>query len=310
MTEAREFNPNVFIIILNNLTNTLRVGENNWVNVNNATNALNATVATNNNALQNRKNQAAQILTFYKGNQDPSVWLMNLTLPIHVDLFEAIRVGIEAETDVFNSENDEDSETSNLDTQDHEEAMDVQEEKRLKRIFGCNEAKDIVLWKTDMPNESEDAFANLVLAEGDNLSKLTAGELNKFWGGNLSRSLKNRTHIIIDSPYLVLKQKNEEEMAGLMAHLDLQDQKEHGEQVPGEVDDDEDNQGEVINNAQEISELEIIKRHPSFRAFTQTSGSPYNYFSIERDGEDKGSIFKLRRQYASDHKIVNNPVRQ
>ncbi|RIA90131.1 hypothetical protein C1645_738094 [Glomus cerebriforme] len=74
--------------------------------------------------------------------------------------------GIEAETDVFNSENDEDLEISNLDTQDHEETMDVQEEitKEIKRIFGCNEAKDIVLWKTDMPNELEDAFANLVLA--------------------------------------------------------------------------------------------------------------------------------------------------
>ncbi|GBB90252.1 hypothetical protein RclHR1_17130004 [Rhizophagus clarus] len=77
----------------------------------------------------------------------------------------------------------------------------------IKRVFDCNEARDIVLWKTNLPNELEDAFKNLILAEGDNLTELTAGELNRFWGEDLGRPLKDHTHIIIDSPALVYKQE-------------------------------------------------------------------------------------------------------
>ncbi|PKB96335.1 hypothetical protein RhiirA5_435006 [Rhizophagus irregularis] len=59
------FNPNILLNALNNLTNALGAGGNNWVNVNNAVNTLNATLVANNNALQTRRTQAAQILTFY-----------------------------------------------------------------------------------------------------------------------------------------------------------------------------------------------------------------------------------------------------
>ena len=43
----------------------------NWINVQNAMTNLSNTVMANNNALQNRENQAAQVLTFYGENQDP-----------------------------------------------------------------------------------------------------------------------------------------------------------------------------------------------------------------------------------------------
>ncbi|PKK66120.1 hypothetical protein RhiirC2_785197 [Rhizophagus irregularis] len=59
-----------------------------------------------------------------------------------------------------------------------------------------------------------------------------AGELNGFWG-DLGRPFEDYTHIIIDSPHLVLKQ----ELTGVLAQ-------EHDEQVPDEdnqVDDGEDN---------------------------------------------------------------------
>ncbi|PKK59702.1 hypothetical protein RhiirC2_794449 [Rhizophagus irregularis] len=62
---GRGFNPNILLNALNNLTNTLGAGRNNWANVNNAVNILNATLTANNNALQTRETQAAQILTFY-----------------------------------------------------------------------------------------------------------------------------------------------------------------------------------------------------------------------------------------------------
>ncbi|PKY21167.1 hypothetical protein RhiirB3_409176, partial [Rhizophagus irregularis] len=70
----------------------------------------------------------------------------------------------------------------------------------VKRAFGCDEARDIVLWKTEMPNELEDAFTNLILAEGDNMTRLTAGILTRFWGEG--RLLEDHTHVIIDSPTL------------------------------------------------------------------------------------------------------------
>ncbi|PKY60255.1 hypothetical protein RhiirA4_483758, partial [Rhizophagus irregularis] len=55
-------------------------GGNNWANVNNAVNTLNATLTANNNALQTRGTQAAQIPTFYGGNQDPIAWLNEFNL--------------------------------------------------------------------------------------------------------------------------------------------------------------------------------------------------------------------------------------
>lgn len=82
----------------------------------------------------------------------------------------------------------------------------------VKQAIDCNEARDIVLWKTEMPNEPENAFTDLILAEGDNLTKLTAGELNRFWGEDLGRPLEDHIHIIIDSPYLSLKQEKDEEL--------------------------------------------------------------------------------------------------
>ncbi|CAB4489670.1 unnamed protein product [Rhizophagus irregularis] len=75
------FNPNILLNALNNLTNALGAGGNNWVNVNNAVNTLNATLTANNNAMQNRGNQAAQAaidraraceLTLKEGKRKPS----------------------------------------------------------------------------------------------------------------------------------------------------------------------------------------------------------------------------------------------
>ncbi|CAB4491136.1 unnamed protein product [Rhizophagus irregularis] len=74
------FNPNILLNALNNLTNALGAGGNNWANVNNAVNALNATLTANNNAMHNRGTQAAQVLTFYGGNQDPIAWLNEFNL--------------------------------------------------------------------------------------------------------------------------------------------------------------------------------------------------------------------------------------
>ena len=71
---------NVLLNALNNLTNAIGAGGVNWANVNNAVNNLNATMAANNNAMQNRGNQAAQIPTFYGGNQDPIAWLNEFNL--------------------------------------------------------------------------------------------------------------------------------------------------------------------------------------------------------------------------------------
>jgi hypothetical protein len=43
-------------------------------------NNLNATLAANNNVLQNRGTHAAQVPTFYGGNQDPIAWLNEFNL--------------------------------------------------------------------------------------------------------------------------------------------------------------------------------------------------------------------------------------
>ncbi|RGB35834.1 hypothetical protein C1646_814458 [Rhizophagus diaphanus] len=52
-----------------------------------------------------------------------------------------------------------------------------------------NEARDLALWKTEMPNEPG-SITNLVLVESDHLTKFTAGELNGIWGGDLVDLLK------------------------------------------------------------------------------------------------------------------------
>ncbi|CAB4471119.1 unnamed protein product [Rhizophagus irregularis] len=75
-----EFNPNILLNALNNLTNTLGVGGNNWANVNNAVNTLNATLMANNNALQTCGTQSAQVPIFYGGNQDPIAWFNEFNL--------------------------------------------------------------------------------------------------------------------------------------------------------------------------------------------------------------------------------------
>ncbi|PKC17426.1 hypothetical protein RhiirA5_405892 [Rhizophagus irregularis] len=91
---------------------------------------------------------------------------------------------------------------------------------KVKQVLGCNNARDIVLWKTEIPNELEDAFMNLVLVEGDNLTKFTKGELNNFWKGDLGQTLEGHTHIIIESPYLVLKQEKDDEIDGLRDEIE------------------------------------------------------------------------------------------
>src|SRR5215469_12547953 len=77
---AGGFNPNILLNALNNLTNAIGNGGNNWANVNNAVNTLNATLAANNNVMQNRGNQAVQTPTFYGRNQDPITWLNEFNL--------------------------------------------------------------------------------------------------------------------------------------------------------------------------------------------------------------------------------------
>jgi hypothetical protein len=49
-------------------------------NMQNTMNNLNATLAANNNVLQNRGTYAAQVPTFYGGNQDPIAWLNEFNL--------------------------------------------------------------------------------------------------------------------------------------------------------------------------------------------------------------------------------------
>ncbi|CAB4429356.1 unnamed protein product [Rhizophagus irregularis] len=85
------FNPNILLNALNNLTNALGAGGNNWANVNNAVNALNATLTANNNAMHNRGTQAAQVPTFYGGNQDPIAWLNEFNLACAANRWNNVR---------------------------------------------------------------------------------------------------------------------------------------------------------------------------------------------------------------------------
>uniref|UniRef100_U9TFG9 Uncharacterized protein n=1 Tax=Rhizophagus irregularis (strain DAOM 181602 / DAOM 197198 / MUCL 43194) TaxID=747089 RepID=U9TFG9_RHIID len=45
-------------------------------------------------------------------------------------------------------------------------------------VFSCSEAKDIELWKVEIPDDHKDEFLDLVLNDND---KLTEGELNRYW---------------------------------------------------------------------------------------------------------------------------------
>jgi hypothetical protein len=66
-------------------------GAPNWVNVQNAVTNLNNAINTNNNALQNRGAQAAQIPSFYGGNQDPIAWLNEFNLACTANGWNAAR---------------------------------------------------------------------------------------------------------------------------------------------------------------------------------------------------------------------------
>ncbi|CAB5382867.1 unnamed protein product [Rhizophagus irregularis] len=47
---------------------------------------------------------------------------------------------------------------------------------KIKQVFSCSEAKDIELWKVEIPDDHKDEFLDLVLNDND---KLTEGELNQ-----------------------------------------------------------------------------------------------------------------------------------
>lgn len=49
---------------------------------------------------------------------------------------------------------------------------------KIKQVFSCSEAKDIELWKIEIPDDHKDEFLDLVLNDND---KLTEGEV-----GNLT----------------------------------------------------------------------------------------------------------------------------
>ncbi|CAG8567580.1 hypothetical protein GLOIN_2v1775980 [Rhizophagus irregularis DAOM 181602=DAOM 197198] len=49
---------------------------------------------------------------------------------------------------------------------------------KIKQVFSCSEAKDIELWKVEIPDDHKDEFLDLVLNDND---KLTEGELNRYW---------------------------------------------------------------------------------------------------------------------------------
>src|SRR4051794_14794799 len=78
MAAANQADVQALTAAVNALTGAF--GASNWVNVQNAVANLTNTVTANNNALQNRGNQAAQIPIFYGGNQDPISWLNEFNL--------------------------------------------------------------------------------------------------------------------------------------------------------------------------------------------------------------------------------------
>ncbi|CAB5360325.1 unnamed protein product [Rhizophagus irregularis] len=83
------------------------------------------------------------------------------------------------------------------------------------------EAKDIELWKVEIPDDHKDEFLDLVLNDND---KLTEGELNRYW---TEQPPKNHVHVIINSFSLFLKLRNQEleqqvaEMDAKMQNLDI-----------------------------------------------------------------------------------------
>ncbi|CAB5360327.1 unnamed protein product [Rhizophagus irregularis] len=84
-----------------------------------------------------------------------------------------------------------------------------------------SEAKDIELWKVEIPDDHKDEFLDLVLNDND---KLTEGELNRYW---TEQPPKNHVHVIINSFSLFLKLRNQEleqqvaEMDAKMQNLDI-----------------------------------------------------------------------------------------
>ena len=79
---------------------------------------------------------------------------------------------------------------------------------KIKQKFSCNDVRDInvKLWKLDC----EDDNLDLILVE--NKTELTEGSLNRFWE---AQPLNANTHIIVDSPYLILKQETDQRIKEL-----------------------------------------------------------------------------------------------
>ncbi|CAB4403711.1 unnamed protein product [Rhizophagus irregularis] len=92
---------------------------------------------------------------------------------------------------------------------------------KIKQVFSCSEAKDIELWKVEIPDDHKDEFLDIVLNDND---KLTEGELNRYW---TEQPPKNHVHVIINSFSLFLKLRNQEleqqvaEMDAKMQNLDI-----------------------------------------------------------------------------------------
>ncbi|PKY59311.1 hypothetical protein RhiirA4_550325 [Rhizophagus irregularis] len=104
---------------------------------------------------------------------------------------------------------------------------------KIKQVFSCSEAKDIELWKVEIPDDHKDEFLDIVLNDND---KLTEGELNRYW---TEQPPKNHVHVIINSFSLFLKLRNQEleqqvaEMDAKMQNLDIDN---HSSIVDGKKD--------------------------------------------------------------------------
>jgi hypothetical protein len=77
---------------------------------------------------------------------------------------------------------------------------------KIKQKFSCDDARDIKLWKLDC----EDNNLDLILVE--NKTELTEGSLNRFWE---AQPLNANTHVIVDSPHLILKQETDQRIKEL-----------------------------------------------------------------------------------------------
>ncbi|GES94970.1 hypothetical protein GLOIN_2v1551520 [Rhizophagus clarus] len=72
----------------------------------------------------------------------------------------------------------------------------------------------IALWETNMPNEPEAKFRNLIR---DNLTKLTAGESNRFWGEDLGRLKQESQNIDNEND----KFRGESELSETLSRLSM-----------------------------------------------------------------------------------------